>query len=48
MPDKPKYSGPERRQQYRVINEVKILIRVGSTFSQVGIGQEPDSQRNLL
>ena len=36
MLGKPKYAGPERRQRYRVTNEVKILIKVGNMFSQVG------------
>ncbi len=36
MPDKPKFEGPDRRQRYRVTNEVKILVKAGKLFSQVG------------
>ena len=36
MPDKPKFGGADRRQRYRVTNEVKILVKVGKMFSQVG------------
>ena len=32
----PKYEGSDRRQRYRVTNEVKILVKVGTQFSQVG------------
>lgn len=36
MADKKKFEGQDRRERYRVMNETKVLVKVGNLFSQVG------------
>ena len=46
MPDKPKYEGTERRQRYRVTNEVKILVQFKGSHQSSQVGSVKNLTRN--
>ncbi len=46
MPDKPKHGGPERRQRYRVTNEVKILVKFKGSYQSSQVGTVKNLTRN--